>query len=212
MSLFIDTANVDEAGQAKALGWVRGITTNPILLKNAGDNAEDILSCLAELDMGPVFYQLVSSHEKDMLRELDRAENILKEKLVVKIPATEAGFRFALKMPTGIPFCITAVYSAAQALVAREAGAAYVAVYVNRATRLMGDGLALTRDIAAVLERSSTHIVAASIKSPDEASSATCAGAHHLTMPLDVLKTLTTTELSEQAVKQFTSNGRGIHL
>jgi len=57
---------------------------------------------------------------------------------------------------------VTAIYSPAQALVAREAGAKEAITYVNRATRLLGDGLALVREMATVLKDSKTEIIAAS--------------------------------------------------
>ena len=61
---------------------------------------------------------------------------------------------------------MTAVFSPAQALVAGEAGARYVAVSVNRATRQMGNGLQLVEDIAKILKDSETEILAASINLP----------------------------------------------
>ena len=32
MAIYIDTADVEEAKEAFRLGWVKGITTNPLLL------------------------------------------------------------------------------------------------------------------------------------------------------------------------------------
>ena len=105
---------------------------------------------------------------------------------------------------------MTAIYSAAQAAVSAEAGAKYAIAYVNRATRLLGDGFALVRDMANVLQRTNTEILAASIKSPEEAVKTLLAGAHHLTLPFDVLQAMTVHELSQQTLDEFANNGRGI--
>ena len=52
MSIFVDTADVEEAKAAREFGWVRGITTNPILLAKSCNSAVDILQQLAGLNMG----------------------------------------------------------------------------------------------------------------------------------------------------------------
>ena len=210
MSIFVDTANIDQAKAAKEFGWVRGITTNPILLAKSEDSAADTLLQLAELNTGLLFYQLMASSVEEMLKEAHKAKKIVGNQLVLKIPPTEAGFHVIPLLPLEIPCCITAAYSVAQAVVARELGVCYIAVYVNRATRLLGDGLKLLADMASVLKGSHTQILAASIKSPAEASAAILSGADHLTLPFEVLRALTYHELSSEAVDQFTSNGSGL--
>ncbi|MDR4507465.1 MAG: hypothetical protein MRJ65_04380 [Candidatus Brocadiaceae bacterium] len=210
MSIFVDTANIENAKMVKEFGWVRGITTNPILLAQSGKPANDTLRQLAELNMGLLFYQLVSTCAEDMLKEAYRAQEIAGERLVLKIPSTKRGFQVIPRLPSKIPCCITALYSVAQAMAAREAGVRYIAVYVNRATKLLGDGLSLLTDIATVLKGSSTQVLAASIKSSAEASKAILSGADHLTLPFEVLDTLISHEHSEEAVRQFNLNGSGI--
>ena len=66
------------------------------------------------------------------------------------------------------------------------------------------------RDMANVLQRTNTEILAASIKSPSEAVKTLLAGAHHLTLPFDVLQAMAVHELSQQTVDEFAKNGRGI--
>merc|ERR1712054_131319 len=132
------------------------------------------------------------------------------EKTVLKIPATTIGFQVTATLSPQIPCAVTAIYSGAQAAIAKEAGAKYAIAYVNRATRLLGDGLALVKEMSKVLEGSKTEILAASLKSPQEAADAPQAGAHHLTIPLDILKAMTTHEFSEKTVVEFNEKGQGI--
>ncbi len=212
MSIFIDTADVEQAKVAKESGWVRGITTNPIFLANSGTSVAATLRQLTELNTGLLFYQLIATRKKDMLKEAKLAKDIAGEQLVLKIPPTKQGFQIIPHLPQEIPCCFTAIYSAAQALVARESGVRYIAVYVNRATKLSGDGLSLITEISRVLQGSRTQILAASLKSPMEASAAILSGADHLTMPFDVLSELTYHEHSEDAVNDFNANGSGLQL
>ncbi len=212
MSIFIDTADIEQAKTAKESGWIRGITTNPILLSNTVSSTSNILQQLAELNIGLLFYQLISTGKENMLKEAQLANEIAGDQLVLKLPPTQQGFEIIPYLPQEVTCCVTAVYSVAQALVARESGVRYIAVYVGRATRLLGDGLSLITEISRVLQGSHTQLLAASLKTPMEASSAILAGADHLTMPFDVLNALTYHEHSEDAVKDFNANGSGLQL
>jgi transaldolase len=97
------------------------------------------------------------------------------------------------------------VFHPSQAALACAAGAAYVLPYVNRSTRLLGDGPGLVRALRAVIDASGApvQIVAASVKSADEAVAAILAGAHHLTLPLDVIEAMASHPLSEAAIVDF---------
>ena len=59
---------------------------------------------------------------------------------------------------------------------------------MNRATRLLGDGFALVKDMANVLKQTNTAILVDRIKSPSEAVKTLLAGAHQKTLPFDVLQ------------------------
>ncbi len=212
MAIYLDSAIIEEARQAKNLGWVYGITTNPTLMAKAGVVPEVILRELAALEFHQVYYQLVSQNVEDMLIEARTAAEIVKNGLICKIAPTKNGFRFVAKYGNEIPCCVTAIFDPAQALVAREAGAKYIAVYVNRATKQLGDGIALVGELANVLAGSQTEIVAASLKSTKEAVDAFVAGAQHLAVPFDVLMGLSTHPLSEQTIEQFNAEGVGLRL
>jgi transaldolase len=79
-------------------------------------------------------------------------------------------------------------------------GAAYAIPYVNRATRYCGSGPALVAEIASVLEGTDREILAASIKTPAEAVETLLAGAHHLTLPWEVLAAMARHDLAEFAL------------
>jgi transaldolase len=212
MAIYLDSARLDEARRAKAFGWVHGVTTNPSLMAKAGIQPEEVLSGLDDLEFPQVYYQLVSQDLAGMLLEARQACEYIESGLILKIPPTENGFCFVAKHWNEFPCCVTAVFDPAQALVAREAGARYIAVYVNRATKQLGDGLALVEKLAKVLAGSQTEILAASLKSTQEAVDALLAGAQHVTVPCDLLVGLSTHPLSEKTVEQFNAEGIGIRL
>lgn len=208
--LYLDSAQIQDAEQIRAWGWVAGITTNPSLLAACGQTPEVVLEKLAVISPGEVYYQLVASDLPGMMAEAQRAQAIIGEKLVLKIPATPIGFQATAALSPDIVCSVTAIYSPAQAAVAQAAGATYAIAYVNRATRLLGDGLTLVREMAAVLRGSGTEILAASLKTPEEATAALHAGADHLTLPLSLLSAMAQHDLSDQTVKDFATGGRGL--
>ncbi len=210
MAIYLDSALVPEAQTAKDLGWVSGITTNPTLLAQNDLPPKETLQMLAALIPGEVCYQLTATDLAGMLAEGRAAYDLLGEQTVLKIPATPSGFQAVANLSPEIPCAVTAIFSAAQALVAQAAGARYVIPYVNRSTRLLGDGAALVREMAKVLEHTSTKILAASIKTPVEAVAAWNAGAQILSLPIQVILTLGEHELTHQTVAEFLSQGRGI--
>ncbi|MEZ2235961.1 transaldolase family protein [Microcoleus sp.] len=210
MAIYVDTAIITEAQLASQWGWVGGITTNPTLLAKSNFSPAVTLQELAQIIPGELYYQLTASDFDGMVAEGKAAFELIGQQTVLKIPATIPGFQAVAHLSPEIPCAVTAIYSPSQAVVSAAAGAKYAIAYVNRATRLLGDGFALVRDMANVLKKTNTEILAASIKSPEEAVQTLLAGAHHLTLPLDVLQAIALHELSQQTVDEFAKNGRGI--
>jgi transaldolase len=210
--IYLDSAILEEAQIAVTMGWVKGITTNPTLLKQVDLSPEVCLQQLAAITPGELYYQLCATDFEGMVTEARQAAEIIGHNLVLKIPATELGFRVTAYLSTEIDCSVTAIYSPAQAAIAAEAGAKYAIAYVSRATRLLGDGLALVRSMSEILAYSNTKILAASLKSPAEAAATLQAGADHLTLPMPILMAMTTHELSEQTVADFTAKGIGIKI
>ena len=210
MALYLDSAIIAEAQAVCQWGWVNGVTTNPTLLAKSDLSPQETLTQLKDIFTGEIYYQLTASDSDEMVKEGEAAFNLLGEQTVLKIPATEIGFKVLAHLSPEINCSVTAIYSAAQAAVAQQAGAKYAIAYVNRATRLLGDGIGLVKQMAEVLAGSDTKILAASIKSPEEAAATLAAGAYHLTLPFGILKAMTTHELSEKTVEEFNQMGIGL--
>ena len=210
MTLYLDSALISDAEEARDLGWITGITTNPKLLAKSDLPPETTLKRLAALIDGEVFYQLTAADLSGMLAEAELVHGILGEQAVLKIPANSTGFKALARLSKEIPSSVTAIFHPAQALLASAAGAKYAIAYVNRTTSLLGDGVGFVREIAVLLKDSRTQILAASIKSPQEAVATMNAGAHVLTLPLDVHKSLTNHPLSEETILDFYKNGLGL--
>lgn len=207
MALYLDSADVDDARRAAALGFVAGATTNPLLIARSGRPAEKVVADLCAALPGAIFHQVTALPGPALDDEIARFRAI-SERVAFKIPCTLDYLQALHTLARQNVTCaVTAVYSPAQAYIAAEAGARYVIPYVNRATRLCGDGSALVAELAAILNGRSCEILAASIKDPAEAAATLLAGAMHLTLPWDVLAALAAHRLTDLALEEFRRAG-----
>ncbi|MFO7649866.1 MAG: transaldolase family protein [bacterium] len=210
MGVFIDSADLNEVRRAVDLGFVTGCTTNPSLMAQVKAEPADVILDICRLVSGPVFYQVTAASIEEREGEGREISRLAPDKVVLKIPATTENMTLVTRLAPEIPCAVTAVYSPAQAWLAAQAGARYVIPYVNRATRLLGDGVKLVADLAAIVRASGmpVEILAASIKTPDEAAAVALAGAEHLTLPLGVMMALGNHPLTDAAIAEFNKAGR----
>jgi len=205
MSLFLDSAFVADARQAMTFGFVAGITTNPKLLAGVDRKPEDVIAELADICPGPVFYQLTAPTVIERETEARRIL-ALRPNIALKIGMTTENLALAERFTReGVKVGLTASYSAAQTYLACEAGVTYSIAYVNRSTRLQGNGVTLVSEMRAVIDAcdTPTTILVASLKSPAEVVQAVIAGAHHVTIPLPLLFEMGNHSLSDEAIAEF---------
>jgi transaldolase len=210
VTLFLDSAVAADARQAMALGFVGGITTNPTLMAKVEGKPFDIIAELADICPGPVFYQLtsptVTEREAEARRVLALGPNI-----ALKIAMTTENLALAAKfVKEDVKVGMTASYSAAQTYLSCQANVTYSIAYVNRSTRLQGDGLALVSEMRDVIDacETSTEILVASLKSPAEVVQAVIAGAHAVTVPLALMLEMGNHPLTDQAIEEFARAGK----
>jgi transaldolase len=207
MAIFLDSAMIEDVRHAKALGFVEAVTTNPTHISRTGRPGLDVLREILTVFNGPVFYEVTAESVGARIEQIWEAHQTGAGRVVIKVPATTENYTLVSQLtPGGITFCVTAACSAMQAYLAAQVGAAFVAPYVNRLTRQLGDGLAVVRDMASILQGTETRVLAASLKSVDEAAAALKAGAQHITMPLDLIMTLGEHELTRQAMAEFAAH------
>lgn len=215
MSIFIDSASIGEIGEALKLGYVTGVTTNPLLMAKEKGNWRDILREICNIVEGPVYYQLDRLNKRQLIDTVKSIHCISPEQIVVKIPAVHPYYEVVRDICRDIPCCVTAVYSVAQVFAAAEAGAKEIAVYVNRISRFFSDGRdglkangpATVCSMRELIDAQSLpiKILAASLKSADELVDALKSGAHNVTTSLSVLKELGENPLSDEANSAFES-------
>ncbi len=211
MELYLDTANVAEVERLARIFPIAGVTTNPSIIAASKESIWEVLPRLQKAigDEGILFAQTMSRDAQGMVKEAKRLRDAIPG-IVVKIPVTSEGLA-AIKMlkKEGITTLGTAVYSAAQGLLAALAGAKYVAPYVNRVDAQGGDGIRTVQELQALLEMHAPEsmVLAASFKTPRQALDCLLAGCESITLPLDVAQQMLNTPAVESAMRSSSTTG-----
>jgi transaldolase len=210
MAIFLDSADPQHAAAAFPLGFLAGVTTNPALLAAQGPDPLETIRQVAQHSSGLIFYQPLAESVAAMEEEVRRVHGFLGERLVAKIPCSPAGFELVSRVRDDMPCGMTAVFSAAQVYAAACAGVRYALPYLNRMTRLGGDGAAVVERMAEVAAATDLELVVASIRSVEEMERALLAGADHVTLPFAVLQELIDHPLSRQAIAEFAAAAKSL--
>jgi fructose-6-phosphate aldolase 1 len=207
MELYLDTADVNAVKRLARILPLHGVTTNPTIVARAGKPLWDVLPALRDAlgGTGKLFAQVLAEDADHMVAEAQLLTQRVPG-LVVKVPVNGEGLA-ALKTlkSLGIPTLGTAVYAAGQGLLGALAGAEYVAPYVNRLDAQGSDGIAMVRQLHALLEQHAPHagVLAASFRTPRQAVDCLLAGCRAITLPVDVAEQLFTAPAVDAAIQAF---------
>ena len=207
MELYLDTANVADVERLARIFPLAGVTTNPSIIAANGESIWEVLPRLQQIlgPQGTLFAQTMSRDADGMVAEARRLSSTFPG-IVVKVPVTAEGL-VAIKTlkKEGITTLGTAVYSAAQGLLAALAGAKYIAPYVNRVDAQGGDGIRTVQELQSLLELHApdSMVLAASFKTPRQALDCLLAGCEAITLPLDVAQQMLGTPAVESAIEKF---------
>ena len=209
MKFFIDTANLDEIREAKELGMIDGVTTNPTLVAKEGcKNREDfkkLIYEICEVVQGPVSAEVVSTDVDGMVKEARELAEI-HQHVVVKIPMITDGLKATRQLAeAGIKINVTLIFSPLQALLAAKAGATYVSPFVGRLDDISQTGMELVAQILEIYQNYifETEVLVASIRNPLHVLEAAQMGADVATIPFKVISQLAKHPLTDIGIKQF---------
>jgi TalC/MipB family fructose-6-phosphate aldolase len=214
MALYIDSAFLHDIMNVAQTVPVAGVTTNPTILLAARERGQDlspqgVLEALLRSTDGTIFMQPGASKEEEMYAEAFAYIQAAPDRVIAKIPMTHTGLRVARRLKQQqLRIAFTAVTSVVQVYSAALAGADFIIPYYGRLERSGIDASERVAEMADLLHnaRLSTRILAASIKSPQDAACALLAGAHDLTVAPQLLMEMVTDPLTEEAIERFTQD------
>ena len=214
MKFFIDTASLDQIKEAKDLGILDGVTTNPSLMAKEGitgqDNIINHYKKICEIVDGDVSAEVISTDFEGIVEEGKKLA-ALAPNIVVKVPMIKDGIK-AIRWFSDhdIRTNCTLVFSPGQAILAAKAGATYLSPFIGRIDDINWDGMSLIAEIAEIyaIQGFETEILAASIRSSKHIVESSKAGADVITSPLGPILGLLKHPLTDIGLEKFLADYR----
>lgn len=211
MKLFIDTANVNDIREANDWGVICGVTTNPSLIAKEGRVFEEVVKEITGIVDGPISAEVISLEADKMVEEAIPLSKI-HPNIVIKLPMCAEGLKACKKLTAmGIKTNVTLIFSAAQALLAANAGATYVSPFLGRLDDIGMEGMALISEIVDIFNAQGigTEIIAASIRNPIHVTAAARLGCDIATVPMNVLRQMIKHPLTDSGIERFLKDWEG---
>ena len=214
MKFFIDTANVEDIRKANDMGVICGVTTNPSLIVKEGRDFNEVIKEITTIVDGPISGE-VKATTVDAEGMIAEGREIAKihPNMVVKIPMTVEGLKATKVLSSeGIPVNVTLIFSANQAILAANAGAAYVSPFLGRLDDINTPGIDLIRSISEIFDiyGYDTEIIAASVRNPIHVTDCALAGADIATVPYKVIEQMTKHPLTDQGIEKFQADYKAV--
>lgn len=214
MKFFIDTANVEDIRKANDMGVICGVTTNPSLIAKEGRDFNEVIKEITTIVDGPISGE-VKATTVDAEGMIAEGREIAKihPNMVVKIPMTVEGLKATKVLSSeGIPVNVTLIFSANQAILAANAGAAYVSPFLGRLDDIYTPGIDLIRNISEIFDiyGYDTEIIAASVRNPIHVTDCALAGADIATVPYKVIEQMTKHPLTDQGIEKFQADYKAV--
>ena len=195
MKFFLDSAHVDEIKHALDMWRIDGVTTNQKHVQASGQPFLEVIQEIGALMAGTdkTVSVEVNPHLDDHAEMVAQAVELaaLCPNFVIKLPATEAGFRAIPDLVAQqVRVNLTLAFSATQALQAMRMGAFYVSPFVGWKESSAEETKGLIQDIVRIRNnyRYSTQVLVAAVRNGRHLADAAVAGADIATAGFDVFK------------------------
>jgi len=176
--------------------FVKGITTNPTILKKSKKGFIEAVKTLEKL-RGIHFVQ----GSLQNLKWIKAIQQVKSEKFIVKLPwdCKQSSKVAKTILDLGFKFCATAVYKPSQVISAKYSGASFVAVYYSRMVVNNMD----PREIIEFAMEKDLKVLVASLKTPLQVESVLKVGDVSVTLPPEVLHRFFTVRFPEDDLNTF---------
>ena len=212
MEYLLDTADLNEIREINAYFPITGVTTNPsIIAKEKKDYKEAINGIVEIIGTEKMLHVQVLGMTADVIvKEAKLLKETFKANLFIKIPVSAEGLKaMGILKKEGFNITATGILTSQQIVMAVQAGADYMAPYVNRADNINGDGVRVVEEAYKIISRDKNNkakILGASFKNVKQVHDAILAGAEAVTVGTDVLKQLIYHPYTDWSIDKFNSD------
>ena len=214
MKIFLDCSDTELIAQGFSTGLIDGITTNPSLMKKAGQDPKEVIQQISEIFPwdASISAEVIADNADGMIEEAQEYLE-LGSNITIKVPMTREGLKACKELSADeIPVNVTLVFSAGQAVLAAKAGATYVSPFVGRLYDQYWDGIQLVEEIADVYatHEIKTQILAASIREARQVPACFRVGADIVTLPWDIFQQLYDHQLTDVGLDKFNKDWQSL--
>lgn len=207
MKIFLDTADVSLIKSAYDTGLLDGVTTNPSLILKSGRQLLQVIQEIATdfSNLQSISAEVVAETAEEMLSQAQKYYSIAPS-VTIKVPCTVEGLKACKFLSDkGIQTNVTLVFSVAQAILASKAGATFISPFVGRWMDNSIDGIDLIKNIREAFDHSktSTQILAASLRDVRQVEQSALAGADVVTIPPTVFWGMYKNIMTEKGLELF---------
>lgn len=229
MQYFLDTANIEDIKRINDIYPIMGITTNPSIVakenRNFKEMIEEIQGILGKDKL--IHIQVTGKTAEIMIEEVKLLVKTFGENIYAKIPVTEQGIK-AMKILSkdGYKITATGILSPQQIIMAAEAGAEYMAPYINRSDNIGESGVEIVKDAQKILNNIKISdeeclkrfnrvfepkIFGASFKNVRQVHEVMLAGAESVTIGTEVFDKLIYHPYTDWSMEKFESDWQKIY-
>ena len=214
MKIFLDCSDTELIAQGYSTGLIDGITTNPSLMKKAGQDPKEVIQQISEIFPwdASISAEVIADNADGMIEEAQEYLE-LGSNITIKVPMTREGLKACKELSADeIPVNVTLVFSAGQAVLAAKAGATYVSPFVGRLYDQYWDGIQLVEEIADVYatHEIKTQVLAASIREARQVPACFRVGADIVTLPWDIFQQLYDHQLTTVGLEKFNKDWQSL--
>jgi transaldolase len=214
MKFFLDSSSLDEIDACLTRGFIRGITTNPTLIRGAAERdpvgymrriTDVAVRHDAEL---PISFQVMARDADEMFRQAMLIRDAIDYKdIVIKVPCGWDSLKVIRALvENGIEVNCTACITASQVVLAAGAGARYVSLFYGK----MGDAginaANMLREATKIAEDHGSEIIVGSIRKPYDFQEIIESRTHIVTVPYKYLPALAGHDKTTEAIDSFAAN------
>lgn len=192
---YLDSAKLDEIRHARDMWRIDGVTSNP---RHIGNSGKPFMTAIAEIAKEfegtdkPISVEVNPHHTTaDAMVQEGLRLSAMSANFVIKIPATEAGFRALWTLSEKqVRVNLTLVFSASQALQAARLGAAFVSPFIGWKESNGEETIAMVSEIVQIYRNYdfATRIIVAAVRNGRQIVEAALAGADIVTAGFDVYR------------------------
>jgi transaldolase len=212
MKFFLDSAQVSEIAHALEMWNLDGVTTNPRHVQVSGKPFITVVKEIGKLFAGTdkTVSVEVNPHHTDHKLMVEEGQKLaaLSPNFVIKLPATEAGFKaVAVLKERGIRTNLTLVFSAVQALQAMRMGAYFVSPFIGWKETNGEEVFNFIQEVVAIRDNYSfpTQVLVAAVRNGRQIADAAALGADIVTAGFAVYQEAFTHPYTDMGLGRFIS-------